>query len=87
MEKLTPAFLQNVAAVEDLVRQNLDCSNMVMAALFKLLAKVQINPDLSVSKMLSIGGEYTLAEVIEVLNSENRPVIVYPDLPMEVDCG
>ena len=81
LEELTPASLQNVVAVEDLVRQNLDCSNIVITALVKSLTKSSADPNLNVSKILSIGGEYTSGKVIEVFNRDNQPAVIYPDAP------
>ena len=87
LEELTPAFLQNVVAFEDLVRQNLDCSNIVMTALVKSLTKSLADPDLNVSKILSIGGTYTPGKVIEVFNHKNQPAVIYPDAPSRMDGG
>ena len=87
LEELTPAFLQNVVAFEDLVRQNLDCSNIVMTALVKSLTKSLADPDLNVSKILSIGGTYTPGKVIEVFNRDNQPAVIYPDAPSRIDDG
>ena len=87
LEELTPAFLQNVVVVEDLVRQNLDCSNIVMTALVQSLTKSSADPDLNVSKILSIGGTYTSVKVIEVYNRDNQPAVIYPDAPLRIDGG
>ena len=87
LKELTPAFLQNVVVVEDLVRQNHDCSNIVMTALVQSLTKSLADPNLNVSKILSIGGEYTPSKVIEVFNRDNQPAVIYPDAPLRIDCG
>ena len=86
LKELTPAFLQNVA-FEDLVRQNLNCSNIVMTALVDFLTKFSADSNLNVSKILSIGGTYTPGKVIEVFNRENQPAVIYPDAPLRIDGG
>ena len=87
LEELILTYLQNVVAVEDLVRKKPSCSNLIMTALFKLLNKYQATFTSNATKILSIGGEYTLGKVIEVFNLENQPAAVYSDLPMNADCG
>ena len=87
LEELTLTFLQNAVAVEDLVRKNPSCSNLVMTALFKLLNKYQAISTSNATKILSIGGDFTPGKVVEVFNLENQPAAVYPDLLMNADCG
>ena len=87
LEELTLTYLQNVVAVEDLVRKNPSCSNLVITALFKLLNKYQTTSTSNATKILSIGGDFTSGKVIEVFNLKNQPAAVYPDLLMNADCG
>ena len=83
LHQVSCEFQEDVVATDPLVKENNECLNAVMAVLKKQLKNLRLRE--KGSKIISIGGFYTRAKVIEVynVNVHGKSNNVYPDLPDE----
>ena len=82
LDQLPTEYWLYVVSEENLIKENLGCSNFVMNNLSKILKEKQLKG--GGSKLLSVGGNNSPTKVFEVFNLFGEEKSRFPDLPVKL---